>query len=609
MPALVGRLLGEGVYYLEARVRGRTTRWPLPAGPLLVGRGESCDVVIDDDSISRRHLKLEIGAERVAVEDLGSTNGLRVGGEVVEEASLEFDRWFVAGAVMLAVRRGVSLTPDISPARHTPVQARRDADSTLTEGPRTRPADQGEGDALQRLIARLRDVREPEQVLEELLDHLCESEGFEGAMLIEDPSGVEDLAIRYLARRAPGQDLQKVIESCVLDPRRDGAREGQPFVACPVYGEGAERGWLVAYPLSPGREPSPLMRFSAAIAGRWLDGGVEAPRGTAAAEDPSPRATTSAQEPVLVGVSLALRVMLDEVDRLARTELPLLVQGESGTGKELVARRLHARSQRGAGPFFAINCSALPRELLEAELFGIERGVATGVEPRPGRFALASGGTLLLDEVGDLPLELQPKLLRALESSEILPLGAPTPIAVDVRIVAATHQDLEAMVDEGRFRRDLYHRIAGAVITVPPLRERPEDIIPLAREFAKRIAKAGGLPGYGLDLATARVLLGHTWPGNVRELQHVMARACALAEDAMLHPALLPPALAEGADEARADAYLGLREDFRTARRGFERLYFAQLLERCRGNLSEAARRAELTRGHLYKKLEELGLR
>jgi two-component system NtrC family response regulator len=578
---------------------------------LLVGRGDSCDVVIDDDSISRRHLKIRIDEGRVAVEDLESTNGLRVGGEVVETASLEFDRWFVAGAVMLAVRRGVSLTPDISPPRDTPVHARPRADSTLTEGPRTRPSIDSEGEVLQRLIARLRDVREPEQVLEELLDHLCESEGFEGAMLIEAPGEADVLALRYLARRSPDDGLEKAVHEFVLDPDRAPSSERRDFVACPVFGPGAERGWLVAYPLRPGREPSPLMRFSAAIAGRWLEGGVPADREKRGRLDlensPAPR--PGAPEPVLVGVSLALRVMLDEVDRLARTELPLLVHGESGTGKELVARRLHARSQRGAGPFFAINCSALPRELLEAELFGIERGVATGVEPRPGRFALASGGTLLLDEVGDLPLELQPKLLRALESSEILPLGAPKPVSVDVRIVAATHQDLEEMVEKGRFRRDLYHRIAGAVIAVPPLRERPEDIIPLAREFAGRIARASGLPGYGLDLATARVLLGYPWPGNVRELQHVMARACALAEDAMLHPALLPPALAENADGARADAYLGLREDYRTARRGFERLYFAQLLERCKGNLSEAARRAELTRGHLYKKLEELGLR
>jgi DNA-binding NtrC family response regulator len=235
--------------------------------------------------------------------------------------------------------------------------------------------------------------------------------------------------------------------------------------------------------------------------------------------------------------------------------------------------------------------------------------VATGVEARTGKLVLASGGTLFLDEIADMPLELQPKLLRALETGEVTPVGAVAIVPVDVRIVSATHRDLDKQVKAGAFREDLLYRLQGAVVEVPPLRRRREEILPLARHFARMAARDQGRVIEGISPRAARCLLGYRWPGNIRELRNAMARAVALAEGAILDVDALPRSLVESADERLGDAMLGLQDEYRTARTRFEALYFSQLLERCSGNFTEAARVAGMSRSNLYRKLEELGLR
>ncbi|MFL5247163.1 MAG: sigma-54 interaction domain-containing protein, partial [Myxococcales bacterium] len=212
--------------------------------------------------------------------------------------------------------------------------------------------------------------------------------------------------------------------------------------------------------------------------------------------------------------------------RVARTEMTVLLMGESGTGKELVARAVHANSARARGPFVNVNMAAIPRDLMESELYGHEKGSFTGaVERRPGKFELANGGTLFLDEIGEMPVELQAKLLRVLQEREVDRVGGSRPLSVDVRIVAATNADLARSVEDGRFRRDLYYRLAVVPIRLPPLREREGDVVLLARHY---IAKYGEqLKGRTLTLAkdAEPLLLAHAWPGNVRELQNVMQRA------------------------------------------------------------------------------------
>jgi two-component system NtrC family response regulator len=248
----------------------------------------------------------------------------------------------------------------------------------------------------------------------------------------------------------------------------------------------------------------------------------------------------SATRPLLV-VSRAMKALMAQVQRIAGSDLPVLLEGESGTGKELVAREIHRLSPRTAGNFVAVNCAAVPSELLEAELFGHVRGAFTGAgKSREGLFRRASGGTLLLDEIGDLPLALQPKLLRVLQEQAVVPVGGDRPIAVDVRIIGATHRDLEARLHKGTFRDDLYYRLAVVPLRVPPLRERSEAIGPLFTLFLQAQGRRSGRR-LELSAAAAEALSRRAWPGNVRELENVARRVALLAPGPVITPEDLPP--------------------------------------------------------------------
>lgn len=601
--------------YLEARVRGKVNRWPLAGESFIIGRGESCDVDLNDKSVSRAHLRLTVKGRSILVEDLGSANGLLVEGRRVDRAELQADRWFAAGGVMLVVRRSVTLT---SSGPKTPSPKNSQGDRPTLENPEREsmsPA-QGSGpqlpaepwDQFNGLAANLEKAPGPEAALEIWLEGLLRLSGVEGVILLYPVDN--RWVVRSLAGRPIPPDLENEFFQLVSGHDRENpiVRSGK-VLGHVVHRPGRDQGWLLFYPWPGDVEPGAQFRLAAAVCGQWPEKPILPRENLFAPRSGGNQAVVEEEVPEFICVSPLCQAMLREVDRLAVTGLPILLLGESGTGKELLARRIHARSPRRAGPFLAINCAALPRDLLEAELFGIERGVATGVEPRAGRFAEANGGTLLLDEIGDLPMELQPKLLRVLESGEVARLGARRPIPVDVRIVAATHQDLSERVRNHAFRLDLFHRIAGATVKVPALRERPEDILPLAREFARKLAGDSQGRFQGLDLEAARLLLGYSWPGNVRELFYAVSRAVALSDGPVLHPALLPSDITGQGDLFRADLILGLNDDFRSARQAFEKFYFGRMIQRCEGNLSEVARMAGLTRSHLYNKLDELGLR
>jgi two-component system response regulator HydG len=248
----------------------------------------------------------------------------------------------------------------------------------------------------------------------------------------------------------------------------------------------------------------------------------------------------------LIGTSPAIRMVLDLVRRVAPTTATVLIQGESGTGKELVARALHDLSARRGKPFIRVNCAALPETLLESELFGYEKGAFTGaVGRKAGRFQLADGGTLLLDEVGDLAPLTQAKLLRVLQEGEFEPLGATRTGKVDVRVVAATNQDLDTMVRDKRLREDLYYRLRVITVAVPPLRERSEDIPLLAQHFLRRCAAQNGREIDGFTEAALARLMEYPWPGNVRELEHTIERGVILARDRFLDVGDLPEAVSQ----------------------------------------------------------------
>ena len=303
----------------------------------------------------------------------------------------------------------------------------------------------------------------------------------------------------------------------------------------------------------------------------------------------------------LLGHSPAMRAAFAVLERAAKTEMTVLVQGESGTGKELAARGLHESSPRREGPYVVFDCGAAAPTLLESQLFGHARGAFTGAsEDRPGVFEEADGGTLVLDEIGELPLELQPKLLRALEQRTVTRLGEAKPRAIDARFVASTNRNLEEETRAGRFREDLYFRLCVLTVRIPPLRERPEEIPRLV---------AAMLSSLGADMevspSTMEALMSHRWPGNVRELRNVVERMVALSD---LDPSTWLPESREG--EATTSARWDL--PFHDAKQrwvdAFERAYFARLLERHGDNVSEAARVAGLSRQSCYRLMKKHGV-
>jgi transcriptional regulator with GAF, ATPase, and Fis domain len=303
---------------------------------------------------------------------------------------------------------------------------------------------------------------------------------------------------------------------------------------------------------------------------------------------------------LMVGDSPKMQRVIDLVARVANSQANVLIRGESGTGKEMVARLIHGNSPRKDGPFVAINCAALPETLLESELFGIERGVATGVEARPGKFELARGGTVFLDEIGDIPLTLQAKLLRVLQEREIEKLGGRRRIPIDVRILSATHRGLEGMIETGEFRQDLYYRLKVVEIMLPPLRERREDIPKLVRFFLEKYSKREGLKDVRISQDALQKLMRYPFAGNVRELENLIEGALALTTDPVIDPGdlLLP----ESASPASMDA---LSDDLPTLD-DLEHRYVARVLAHTKGNISKAAKILGIDRKTLYRMREVL---
>jgi DNA-binding NtrC family response regulator len=321
----------------------------------------------------------------------------------------------------------------------------------------------------------------------------------------------------------------------------------------------------------------------------------------------------------MTGESPAMKEVFATIRKVASSNATVLVRGETGTGKELVARALHDASPRKDEPFVRVHCAALPEALLESELFGYEKGAFTGATQRkPGRVELAHKGTLFLDEIGDIPLSVQVKLLRVLQERELERVGGTQTIRVDVRIVTATHRDLESMVARGEFREDLFYRLAVVPITIPPLRERGDDVALLVRHFVRELGRSCGRPGVTLDEPAVEMLAKQPWPGNVRQLQNFMERLVVLADGDALHLADVerqlgaqpasPPSAGAGAG-ARAEGGAALGDlSLEARRKEGERDALVQALARAGDNRTRAARLLEVSRRTLYNKMREHGL-
>jgi two-component system response regulator AtoC len=479
-----------GDYELLIAGDGRTTTIPLPKeGSLLIGRGTEADVSLAGNGVSRRHALLRVSNAKFTLEDLGSSNGTSIRGATIAPNQPEV---IAPGESVLVGEFAIVLRP-----RRTRATTRRVLGPEYFE---VRVAEQ---------CARARESGRPFFVLGVRVDGKSPVDPTEVIAAELEPSDV-------LARLA--QDTWALL---LLDENEGEAAAFATEVERSLEDAGCRaQSGIVGYPRDGTSSAALFTRMEQAFATET---------------EPPPGASVNLRSP-------AMLALYRETDPVARGDISVLVLGETGVGKDVLARSIHDRSERAAGPFLRINCAALPEPLLESELFGYERGAFTGAtHNKPGLLQTAAGGTVFLDEIGELPARLQAKLLQVLETREILSLGSTTPKTIDVRFLAATNRDLEAEALAGQFRSDLYYRIAGYTAVIPPLRERREDILPLAQEFARRAAEKLGpaAPMRVRDDAAVR-LLDYAWPGNVRELRNIIERAVVLSEGRAIGPEHLP---------------------------------------------------------------------
>jgi DNA-binding NtrC family response regulator len=601
-------------FLLRGELGGQERRVPLATGEVSIGSAPVNDLVLPLRGVSRHHARLLVDADGADLEDLGSKNGVAVNGRLVQKARLKAGDEIRLGPVVMRLEQADPEDVELAIA----VQARPRTPSTRSSSEETtsavRDLASGAELALQRVEGFLLRLPASGQAGEALAFLVAEVEAA-GACLLEWSAGRDEPAILAAHGRLPELANDPLNEWVRRSTPKQGetvvsARlEGSPNVAAAVVaGPSIEPLGLVAWGETAHQpEHEALLRALVLSLHRSLPRGARAGAATGARREGRLRFPAG----YIRGDSPRMTALYREMETLSEGDLPVLILGETGVGKEYLARALHASSRRSGGPFVPLNCAAIPADLLESELFGIARGIATGVSERPGKFQLASGGTLFLDEIGDMSADLQAKLLRALQEKEVQPVGGAA-VAVDLRVVAATNSDLGERIEAGRFRRDLYYRIAGVTLDVPPLRERKEDIPLLVEGFVRAFSREAGKSVRGLTVKALRALVAHHWPGNVRELEHEIQRLVHLCPDgqaidsAMLGGAILKPRRDEPSapPAAEGDAELGLEGQVDL----LEGRLIRRALERAGGNRTQAAKLLGVSRNGLAIKMKRLAI-
>jgi transcriptional regulator with GAF, ATPase, and Fis domain len=596
---------------------------------LFVGRDRSCGLVIADASVSRRHCVLHKAApDQIEIRDLGSRNGTLVNGLPISSHVLHdrdevrlgechlvfllYDSTEELKSVPLHYARGEMDSSTFHQLR--PEDSRLNLKRTNSGRERERLNESLH--VLMRIGAVIQECTEAAEFAGRVLDCAFEAIPAErGALLLFE--GASDEASFACSRERSGEAdrVFRAHSEVIIQSRRDGtgilARGGESnpdtrVLAAPVTGHGRVIGVIYLETDKPGSMfDQDHLELATAIGGitgmplenlrrlEWLE-----------AENRRLKETAGLQEG-MVGVGPRIREVAQFIKKVAPSEATVLIRGESGTGKEVVARAVHRNSRRAQQAFVAINCAALTETLLESELFGHEKGAFTGAVARKlGKIEVADHGTLFLDEVGELPLTFQTKLLRVLQEREFERVGGTQPIRVDVRLIAATNRDLESAIAAGTFRRDLFYRLNVVSLVMPPLRERREDIGPLARHFVVKHGKRANRHVAGLTREALACLEAYDWPGNVRELENAIEHAVVLGSTELIMPEDLPEAVLE--TEAEAAAFTGKYHE--EVREGKKRAILAAL-ERSGGNFTEAAKILGVHPNYLHRLVRNLNLK
>ena len=615
---------------------------PLPDGEATLGRDPTNAVAVADASVSRKHCLLRRGEDgRFQIKDLDSRNGTLVNGLAVKEQWLRHGDEIATGDsvfLFLVEDEGKAVPAsrvefdESHPTAETKLIHPREVvylqpDRLLRELPATSQVARNLS-ALLKISRVVHAIRDLEELQAQLLDLIFEVvPAGRGAILLAEGAGQEFSSLYARTRQAGQPQLVRVSRTIARQVmKEDVAILGVDIPASGVLRDveslvASEVRSLLCVPLTvfqrvigciyldstnaANRFHEDHLQLMAAVAGisavaldnarrlQWL-------------EQENQRLTTEVrQEQSLVGEGARIKEIFQFLGRVAPTESTVLIEGESGTGKELAARALHRNSPRGSKPFVAINCAAIPESLLESDLFGHERGAFTGAAVlKKGRLEVADGGVVFLDEIGELAPALQVKLLRVLQEREFERVGGTHPIKVDIRLIAATNRDLDEAVRKGEFRQDLYYRLAVVKLTMPPLRERREDIPMLARHFVQKYAKRSKVKAKPLSREAMAALVNYEWPGNVRELENAIERALVMGSSDAVLLEDLPESLLE--QESAAEMHEG---KYHASLKELKKQLIVDAVEQTRGNYVEAAGILGVHPNYLHRLIRNLGLK
>lgn len=563
-------------YRVVAKFEDQTIRSTLQAGRNLIGSDPNCEVCLPNPTVSRRHAVLTVDEDKVDLEDLGSTNGTLLRSKRIDSDEVQPGDIFVIGRVVVLLEQVAAddlevgiIVPRVGVDPSGKIRV--DLDDLRETTDSYTPLDRFTLDHLPRLLDCLNQGADHHDLAQRMGYALFETMPVASVEIAE--ISASDKGVLYTAERPAeetalphwGEASHGPFQVRVCFHTRRAGKHFQPVV------ESAALLLALSTRRRPSKEPAVSVKF-------------------AELERPQPPT-----------VDAKVRQIYDQADRIARGDVGVMIYGESGTGKEVLANFIHQASPRANKPLVAINCASLPRDLLEAELFGVERGVATGVEARPGKFEVADSGTLFLDEIGDMAAETQAKILRVLQEKEVYRLGGNTPRPAQARIIAATNRSLPKMIADGTFRNDLYHRIATWEVELPPLRHRRADIPNLAVHFLIDEARRHRVRATGISRAALRALRRYKWPGNIRQLRNELSRAVLFLENKeLLDTGRLSPAI-RGAAEERSTSLAQYLESV-------ERDEIMAALEASRGDTQAAAEQLKMSRATLYRKLKSMGV-
>ncbi len=597
------------LYYIDGFIR----KFPLRGSEVCIGRKKDCDLVLDLDSISRKHIKILIGND-ITIRDLDSTNGTYVRNVKIEESRLEIGESFNIGGLEFFLREGdldefetaEELRPifnGINSSSPTPVK----------EEEETRFLNDIFADILQYIAKTGFRKRSFNHFIHDLSDYLSQLQNFGSVALLSQENGghniyftiekIDDLVnmVNNLAEK--DKELFKVSRSDVTFPDTK-----LRFYSFPVELRDI-KAVMIYVPVNPSiaegdivLEFLDLLAKEISVLARIL---LNIDREKVLEEHDEGQVPEKIS---IVALNPEVKSLIKQTIKIAKSDVFVLIDGESGTGKELFARLLHEHSRRSRGPFVAINCAAIPETLLESELFGHEKGSFTGAHvKKKGKLEMASGGTLILDEIGDMPLSLQAKILRVLQEHEFYSVGGTTPIKVDLRIVSLTNKNLKTLITDGNFREDLYYRLVHHRISIPPLRDRREDISSLINYFTGKFSEELGKNIGGYTVQVFKAMEGYSWPGNIRQLENEIRRLVNLVEDGeSIYFELLSDEIIRGKviNEGTEILNTGIYGKY-----GTEKDYIIHLLGKNSWNKSRTAAEIGITYQGLHKKMKRLGIK